>query len=129
MAKGHRTQVKKERNVTNHDNRPKAHARFVRIAPRKVKIVIDLVRGKQVNEAVAILTYTNKAASPVVAKLIKSAIANAENNQGLSTDNLYVEEIFANQGPTLKRIRPRAQGRAYRINKKTSHVSVYLNTK
>lgn len=129
MAKGHRTQLKRERNQKTHDDRPKAHVKYVRIAPRKVKIVIDLIRGKQVNEALAILKYTNKAASPIVAKLVQSAVANAENNQGLSAENLYVEQIFANQGPTLKRIRPRAQGRAFRINKKTSHVSVYLNTK
>lgn len=129
MAKGHRSQIKRERNEANHDNRPKAHARFIRIAPRKVKIVIDLIRGKKVGEALAILTYTNKAASPIVAKLLKSAVANAENNQGLSAGDLYVEQIFANQGPTLKRVRPRAQGRAYRINKKTSHISVFLNTK
>jgi len=129
MAKGHRTQLKRERNEKNHDNRPKAHAKHVRIAPRKVKIVIDLIRGKQVSEALAILTYTNKAASPIVFKLVKSAVANAENNDGLSAENLYVDQIFANQGPTLKRIRPRAQGRAFRISKKTSHVSVYLNTK
>ena len=104
-----------------------AKVTHVRIAPRKVRVVIDLIRGKSVGEAIGILRNTPKAASPVVEKLLKSAIANAENNNGMNVDNLYVEECYANQGPTMKRIRPRAQGRAYRIEKRTSHISIVLD--
>lgn len=111
----------------NRDVRPRAIARYVRISSRKVKVVIDLIRGKSVNEAQAILMYTPKAASPVVEKLLNSAVANAENNLDLSRDTLYVAEVFANQGPTLKRFRPRAQGRASRIRKRTSHITIILD--
>ncbi|MDL2235655.1 50S ribosomal protein L22 [Christensenellaceae bacterium OttesenSCG-928-L17] len=111
----------------NRDQRPRAIARYVRISSRKVKVVIDLIRGKSVNEAKAILMYTPKSAAPVVEKLLDSAIANAENNLDLSRDTLYVAEVFANQGPTLKRFRPRAQGRATRINKRTSHITIILD--
>ena len=97
-----------------------------RISARKVKIVIDLIRGKNVSEALAILKYTPKAASPLVEKLLKSAIANAENNNGMKHENLYVAEIYANQGPTLKRIRPAAKGSAVRIRKRTSHITIVL---
>ena len=98
----------------------------IRIAPRKV---IDLIRNKPVGVALGILKNTPKAASPVVEKLLKSAIANAENNHQMNVDNLYVSEVYADQGPTLKRIQPRAQGRAYRINKKTSHITIKLKEK
>lgn len=111
----------------NRDVRPRAIARYVRISSRKVKVVIDLIRGKSVTEAQAILMYTPKAASPVVEKLLNSAVANAENNLDLSRDTLYVAEVFANQGPTLKRFRPRAQGRASRIRKRTSHITIILD--
>ena len=111
----------------NRDKRPRAIARYVRISSRKVKIVIDLIRGKSVQEAQAILMYTPKAASPVVEKLLNSAVANAENNMDLSRDTLYVAEVFANQGPTLKRFRPRAQGRASRIRKRSSHITIILD--
>ncbi|MEL7603407.1 MAG: 50S ribosomal protein L22 [Bacillota bacterium] len=111
----------------NRDKRPRAIARYVRISSRKVKVVIDLIRGKSVQEAQAILMYTPKAASPVVEKLLNSAVANAENNMDLSRDTLYVAEVFANQGPTLKRFRPRAQGRASRIRKRTSHITIILD--
>mgnify|MGYP002560136043 CR=1 FL=1 len=104
-----------------------AKVTHVRIAPRKVRVVIDLIRGKSVGEAIGILRNTPKAASPVVEKLLKSAIANAENNNGLSRENLYVAECFANKAPTMKRIHPRAQGRAYRIEKRTSHISIVLD--
>lgn len=107
----------------------KAIARYVRIAPRKAQLVIDLVRGKKVDEALAILKYTPKAAAPIVEKVIRSAMANAENNFGMDIDNLYVAEIYANQGPTMRRFRPRAQGRATIIRKRTSHIGVVLKEK
>ena len=107
----------------------KAVANTVRIAPRKVRLVIDLIRGKQVGEAIAILRHTPKAASPVVEKLLKSAIANAEHNYEMDVNNLVVSQAFANEGPTLKRFRPRAQGRASAINKRTSHITIVLSEK
>jgi large subunit ribosomal protein L22 len=113
----------------NRDRRPRAIARYVRISPRKVKIVIDLIRGKSANEALAILKFTPKAASEVVTKLLKSAIANAENNLDLNKDDLYVAEIYADQGPTLKRVMPRARGMAFQIKKRTSHITVILDEK
>ena len=107
----------------------KAVARHVRIAPRKAKLVADLIRGKKVDEALAILKFTPRGASPVIEKVVKSAVANAENNHNLDKDNLYIAEIYANQGPTLKRFRPRAQGRASQILKRTSHIGVTLREK
>ncbi|MED3661715.1 MAG: 50S ribosomal protein L22 [Bacilli bacterium] len=107
----------------------KAVARTVRIAPRKVRLVVDLIRGKQVGEAVAILRHTPKAASPVVEKVLKSAVANAEHNYDLDPNNLYISEIYVDEGPTLKRYRPRAQGRASAINKRTSHITVVVSEK
>ena len=104
----------------------KAELRHARISARKVKIVIDLIRGKKVNEAIATLKYTNKAAAPIVEKLVKSAMANAVNNHQMDESKLYVSEIFANQGPTMKRIMPRAKGSANRIRKRTSHITVVL---
>ncbi len=111
----------------NADKRPHAIARYIRISSRKVKIVIDLIRGKSVAEAEAILRFTPKAASEPVLKLLKSAVANAENNSNLPADGLYVAEVYANQGPTLKRYRPRAQGRATHIRKRTSHITIILD--
>ncbi len=110
------------------DRRPTAKAKYIRISARKVKIVIDLIRGKKVTEAVAILKATPKAASPVVEKLLNSAIANAENNQGLMRDDLIVAEVFADQGATLRRFRPRAQGRASHIRKRSSHITIILDS-
>lgn len=107
----------------------KAVAKSVRIAPRKVRLVIDLIRGKSAGEAIAILRHTQRAASPVVEKVLHSAIANAEHNYEMDTDNLVVSEAFVNEGATLKRIRPRAQGSASRINKRTSHVTLVLTEK
>ena len=104
----------------------KATLRFARISSRKVKIVADLIRGKEVNEALAIVKYTPKAASPIVEKLLKSAIANAENNHNMDGQNLYIAEIYANQGPTMKRIRAAAKGSAVRIRKRTSHITIVL---
>ncbi|MGD8192770.1 50S ribosomal protein L22 [Brevibacillus ginsengisoli] len=107
----------------------KAVARYIRIAPRKVRLVVDLIRGKQVGEALAILKHTPRAASPVVEKLLNSAIANAENNFEMDVNSLVVGKVFVDQGPTLKRFRPRAMGRASRIHKRTSHITVVLNEK
>lgn len=107
----------------------KAHARSVRIAARKVQLVIDLIRGKQVGEAIAILRHTPKSASPVVEKLLNSAIANAEHNYSLDVNNLVISTVFVNQGPTMKRFRPRAMGRASRINKRTSHITLVVSEK
>ena len=104
----------------------RASLKHARISARKVKIVIDLIRGKSVSEALAILKYTPKAASPLVEKLLKSAIANAENNHNMDVSKLYVAEIFANQGATMKRIRAATQGRANRIRKRTSHIEIVL---
>ncbi|MGN1169925.1 MAG: 50S ribosomal protein L22 [Acutalibacteraceae bacterium] len=103
-----------------------AKVTYVRIAPRKVQIVLDLIRNKPVDEARAILKHTPKAACEPLAKLLDSAVANAENNNNMDVTRLYVAKCFVCQGPTLKRIRPRAQGRAYRINKKTSHITMVL---
>ncbi|WP_282938084.1 50S ribosomal protein L22 [Paenibacillus sp. RC67] len=107
----------------------KSIARFVRIAPRKVQLVIDLIRGKQVGEAIAILRHTPKAASPIVEKVLNSAIANAEHNYSMDPNNLVISQTFVNQGPTMKRFRPRAMGRASRINKRTSHITVVVSEK
>lgn len=112
----------------NAEKRPHAIARYVRISPRKVKIVIDMIRGKSVKEALAILQYTPKSASEPVSKLLNSAIANAENNLDMNRDDLYVAEIYANQGPTMMRYRPHAQGRAFHIRKHSSHIGVVLDT-
>ena len=103
----------------------KAHAKYLRISPRKVKIVADLIRGKSLEQATAILLTTPKA----LLKLLKSAAANAENNHKMDPENLYVSEVFATPGPIIKRIMPRAQGRAYRINKRTSHVTLAVAEK
>ena len=103
-----------------------ATLKYARISARKVKIVADAIRGKSAEEALAIVKFTPKASSEVLEKLLKSAIANAENNHGMSSHNLYVAEIYANQGPTLKRIRPAAKGSAVRIRKRTSHITIVL---
>jgi large subunit ribosomal protein L22 len=105
----------------------KAVARYVRIAPRKAQLVVDLIRGKQVGEAIAILRHTPKAASPIVEKVLNSAIANAEHNHNMNPENLVITQAYANQGPTLKRFRPRAMGRASRINKRTSHITIVVS--
>ena len=107
---------------------PQAEAtlKYARISSRKVKIVADLIKGKDVNEALAILKYTPKASSEILEKLLKSAIANAENNHHMAHEKLYVADIYANQGPTLKRIRPAAKGSAFRIRKRTSHITIKL---
>jgi len=111
----------------NQDKRPRAIAKYVRISPRKVQIVIDLIRGKQVDDALAILMYTPKSAAPVVEKLLNSAVANAENNLAMDRQSLFVAEVYANQGPTLKRYWARSHGRADMIKKHTSHITIVLD--
>ncbi len=107
----------------------RAELRQVRISPRKVGIVLDLIRNKPCEVAMAVLKTTPKAACEPLEKLLKSAMANAENNHSMDVSKLYVAEVFANPGPTLKRVMPRAQGRAYRINKRTSHITITLREK
>ena len=119
--------TKKERKVLGvGKDQGKAIAKYVRITPRKMSVVIDLIKGKSLDEAYAILMYTPKAASPVLTKALKSAEANAVFNNSLSRDALYVADAYANQGPVLKRFMPKARGSAARINKRTSHVTVVL---
>lgn len=125
------TRIKEKaiRRKENADKRPRATARYIRMSPRKVKVVIDLIRNKSLGEAQAILANTPRAAAEPVLKVLNSAAANAENNLGMSRDNLYVAEVYANQGPTLKRYRPRSHGRATRIRKRTSHITIILDEK
>lgn len=104
----------------------KAIAKYIRIAPRKIRVVIDLIRGKNVGEAFAILKHTPKVGSEVVEKVLKSAVANAEHNYDMNTDKLYVAAAYVDQGPTLKRIHPRSRGQAFKILKRSSHVSVVV---
>ena len=111
------------------DRRPKAVAKHVRISPYKVRIILDIIRGKGYKEAVAILENTPKAASEPIKKVLMSAAANAEHNLGMDKDNLFVAKAYADQGPTLKRVMPRAQGRAFRILKRTSHITIVLDAK
>ena len=126
MAKGHRSQIKRERNE-NKDTRPSAKLSYARVSVTKACFVLDAIRRKDVKTALAILDYNPRYASQITAKLLRSAIANAENNNGMDADRLYIEECYANKGPTMKRIRPRAQGRAYRIEKRMSHITIVLN--
>ncbi|MFS8631624.1 MAG: 50S ribosomal protein L22 [Bacillales bacterium] len=107
----------------------KAVARTVRIAPRKARLVIDLIRGKEVGEAFAILRHTPKAASPIIEKVLKSAVANAEHNYDMDVNNLVITKAYVDEGPTLKRFRPRAMGRASAINKRTSHITIVVSEK
>ena len=107
----------------------RAYLKYLRISPRKVVILCDLIRGKDVKTAAAYLMQTPKAASEPMLKLLRSAIANAENNHGMDPEKLYVSETFANPGPIIKRMMPRAQGRAYRINKRTSHITIVVKEK
>ena len=112
--------------VDNQVLEARATLRYSRISSRKVKIVADLIRGKKVDEALAIVKFTPKASSEILEKLLKSAIANAENNHGMNRGNLIVSKIYANQGPTLKRIRPAAKGSAVRIRKRTCHITIVV---
>ncbi len=107
----------------------KAVAKYVRIAPRKVRVVMNLIRGKNVADAFAILKFTPKAGADVIEKVLKSAVANAENNFDMNVDKLYITSAFVDQGPTLKRIHPRSRGQAFSILKRTSHVTVVVAEK
>ena len=126
MSKGHRSQIKRERNA-NKDKRPSAKLSYARVSVQKACFVLDAIRGKGLEEALGIVTYNPRYASTLVKKLLASAAANAENNNNMNRENLYVAEGFANAAPTLKRIHPRAQGRAYRIFKRSSHITVILD--
>ena len=117
MAKGHRSQIKRERNAQK-DTRPSAKLSYARVSVQKACFVLD-----------GILEYNPRYASSLIKKLLESAIANAENNNGMNKENLYVAECYANKGPTMKRVHPRAQGRAYRIEKRMSHITVVLDEK
>lgn len=126
MAKGHRSQIKRERNAQK-DTRPSAKLSYARVSVQKACFVLDAIRGKDVNTALGILAYNPRYASSIVKKLLESAIANAENNNGMNKDNLYIAACYADKGPTMKRVRPRAQGRAYRIEKRMSHITIVLD--
>jgi large subunit ribosomal protein L22 len=104
-----------------------AVAKFVRISPRKIRLIMDQVRGKRVDEALNMLSFAPQKGAPILKKLINSAIANAEQNSGVDVDALFVKRVYADEGPTLKRFRPRAQGRATRIRKRSSHLTVVLD--
>ena len=121
-------QIKRERNA-NKDTRPSAKLSYARVSVQKACFVLDAIRGKDVDTALAILEYNPRYASSIIKKLLESAIANAENNNGMNRDNLFVAECYADKGPTMKRVRPRAQGRAYRIEKRMSHITIVLDEK
>jgi len=106
-----------------------AKAKYVRVAPRKLRLVMDMVRGKSVSDALSTLGLVHKAASPVLAKVIRSAVANAENSKGMEADSLYIKTAYVDEGPTMKRFMPRAMGRATTIRKRTSHITVVLGEK
>jgi large subunit ribosomal protein L22 len=127
MAKGHRSQIKRARNENNRETRPHAKLSYARVSVQKACFVLDAIRGKDITTALGILTYSPRYASSLIKKLLESAIANAENNLGMNRDGLYIAECYADKGPTMKRIQPRAQGRAYRIEKRTSHITIVLD--
>ena len=127
MAKN--TKLKALKRAETKDTRPKAIAKHVRISPYKVRVVLDLIRGKSYREAAALLANLSKSAAEPIKKVLDSAAANAEHNLGMDKENLFVAACFADQGPTLKRVRPRAQGRAFRILKRTSHITVILDAR
>jgi large subunit ribosomal protein L22 len=122
-----RTSYKRKRNAENRETRPSAKLSYARVSVQKACFVLDAIRGKDVKTALGILEYNPRYASSIIKKLLESAIANAENNNGMNAENLYIAECFANKGPTMKRVRPRAQGRAYRIEKRMSHITIVLD--
>ncbi len=127
MAKN--TKLKTQRIEELKDKRPKAVAKYIRISPYKVRVVLDLIRGKDVNEAVAILDNVSKAGALPIKKVVLSAAANAEHNLQMNAADLYVAECYADQGPTLKRMQPMGHGRGFRILKRTSHITVILDAR
>lgn len=127
MARGHRSQIKRARNKEVREKRPSAKLSFARVPVQKACFVLDAIRGKDINNALATVIYNPRYASTVIEKLLKSAMANAENNNHMNVNNLYVAECYANNGPIMKRVKPRAQGRAYRIEKRMSHITVILD--
>ena len=122
-----RTGYKRKRNLENRETRPSAKLSYARVSVQKACFVLDAIRGKDVQSALALLAYNPRYASSIIKKLLESAIANAENNNGMNAENLYIAECYANKGPTMKRVRPRAQGRAYRIEKRMSHITIVLD--
>ena len=126
MSKGHRSQIKRERNAVK-DTRPSAKLSYARIPVQKACFVLDAIRGKDVESAIGLLEYSPRYASSVIEKLLKSAIANAENNLGMNQADLYIAECWAGDGPIMKRVKPRAQGRAYRIEKRMSNITIVLD--
>lgn len=122
-----RSSYKRKRNAENRETRPSAKLSYARVSVQKACFVLDAIRGKDVQTALAVLEYNPRYASSIIKKLLESAIANAENNNGMNADNLYIAECYANKGPTMKRVRPRAQGRAYRIEKRMSHITIVLD--
>ena len=127
MAENKYSRTSYKRKAENRETRPSAKLSYARVSVQKACFVLDAIRGKNVQDALAILTYNPRYASSVIKKLLESAIANAENNNGMNAENLYVAACFANKGPTMKRVKPRAQGRAYRIEKRMSHITVVLD--
>jgi len=125
---GSRSQYKATRNKESREERPHAIHKFARISDRKARIVLEQIKGKGVEQAAAILEYNPRYGAYLVGKVLKSAVANAEENHSLDASELFVEEVLADQGPTMKRIQPRAKGRAYRINKRTAHITIILNS-
>ena len=134
MAKGHRSQIKRERNAQK-DTRPSAKLSYARVSVQKACFVLDAIRGKDVEAALGILEYNPRYASSIIKKLLESARANAEYLHSQdptkypNPEHLYIAECYANKGPTMKRIRPRAQGRAYRIEKRMSHITIVLDAR
>ncbi|MBR5762741.1 MAG: 50S ribosomal protein L22 [Lachnospiraceae bacterium] len=122
-----RSKYKRERNASQKETRPSAKLSYARVSVQKACFVLDAIRGKDVQTALAILEYNPRYASSIIKKLLQSAIANAENNNGMNADKLYVAACYADKGPTMKRIRPRAQGRAYRIEKRMSNITIVLD--
>ncbi len=122
-----RSSYKRKRNAENRETRPSAKLSYARVSVQKACFVLDAIRGKDVQTALAVLEYSPRYASSIIKKLLESAIANAENNNGMNAENLYIAECYANKGPTMKRVRPRAQGRAYRIEKRMSHITIVLD--
>ena len=122
-----RSKYKRIRNAENKETRPSAKLSYARVSVQKACFVLDAIRGKDVQTALAILEYNPRYASSISKKLLQSAIANAENNNNMNVDKLYIAECYANKGPAMKRVRPRAQGRAYRIEKRMSHITIVLD--